>query len=173
MKNLVLLPLLMLAVHARAENFVISDTRDAYEQVTAIKALFADVNQRIQTIRTDYEKQVAPLTAELEKLRAQPGDTRKRKTELLVQIAALQKRAGDQQTAIGQANEKALAQIDAQISTIENELRKERNAIAVVRAQDAIYVRGDCECNITPELYKRLNTRLPKVALPLAPTAAK
>ncbi len=164
-KFLLKIMVIAIACQAHAENFLISDTRDAYEQVTAIKVLYADVNQRIQSIRSDYEKQVAPLSAELEKLRSQSGDTRKRKTELLLQIAALQKRASDQQMAIGQANEKALAQIDAQIANIEHELRKERRAIAVVRAQDALYVRGDCECNITPELYKRLNARLPKVAL--------
>ena len=149
------------------KNILISDTRDAFTRVNALKILLAEVDSRIQAIQKTYELQVAPLSAELEQLRkpGQTGQNQQRKAALLLQIAALQKNASVQQQAVGKANEKALAQIDIAIAAIEAELKKERTADAVLRAQDTLYFNGKCVCNITEEIYKRLNARLPKMAL--------
>ena len=154
-------------VLAAQKNILISDTRDAFTRVNALKSLFAEVDTRIQGIQKTYELQVAPLSAELEKLRkpGQTGQNQQRKAALLLQIAALQKNVSVQQQAVGAANEKALAQIDIAIAAIEAELKKERAADAVLRIQDTLYFNVECTCNITEEIYKRLNLRLPKMAL--------
>ena len=152
---------------AASKNILISDTRDAFERVNALKSLLVDVDSRIQAIQKSYELEVAPLTAELEQLRkpGQTGQNQQRKAALLLKIAALQKQASVQQQAIGAANEKALAQIDAAVIAIEAELKKERAADAVLRVQDTLYFNANCACNITEEIYKRLNARLPTLAL--------
>ncbi len=149
------------------KNILISDTRDAFTRVNVLKSLLAEVDIRIQGIQKTYEAQVAPLTAELEQLRkpGQTGQNQQRKAALLLQIAALQKDASVQQQAVGAANEKALAQVDIAIAAIETELKKERAADAVLRVQDTLYFNAKCTCNITEEIYKRLNMRLPKMAL--------
>lgn len=149
------------------KSILISDTRDAFERVNALKALLAEVDSRIQAIQKSYELEVAPLAAELEQLRkpGQTGQNQQRKATLLLKIAALQKQASVQQQAIGAANEKALAQIDTAVIAIEAELKKERAADAVLRVQDTLYFNTNCTCNITEEIYKRLNARLPRLAL--------
>ena len=149
------------------KSILISDTRDAFTRVNALKTLLAEVDTRIQAIQKTYEQQVAPLSAELEQLRkpGQTGQNQQRKAQLLLQIAALQKNASVQQQAIGAANEKALAQIDVAVGAIEAELQKERGVDAVLRVQDTLYFNKGCTCNITEEIYKRLNARLPKLAL--------
>lgn len=151
---------------ACAQSIVVSDTRDAYEKAVAIKAVYAEVNARIQTIRKDFETQSVPLSAELEKLRGQNDpQSKQRKTQLLLQLSELEKQAAAKQQQVGASNEKALAKIDAQISSIEQAIKTERKAHAVLRAQDVLYVRADCPCLITEELYRRLNQQLPKVSL--------
>lgn len=149
------------------KSILISDTRDAFERVGALKSLLLEVDTRIQTIQKAYEQAVAPLTSELEQLRkpGQTGQNQQRKATLLLQIAALQKQASVQQQAVGAANEKALAQIDIAVIAIEAELKKERGADAVLRVQDTLYFNANCACNITEEIYQRLNARLPKLAL--------
>ena len=149
------------------KNILISDTRDAFTRVNALKSLLAEVDTRIQAIQKSYELQAAPLSAELEQLRkpGQTGQNQQRKAALLLKIAALQKNASVQQQAVGAANEKALAQIDIAIAAIEAELKKERAADAVLRVQDTLYFNVKCTCNITEEIYKRLNARLPKMTL--------
>ncbi len=156
-----------LPLFAAQKSILISDTRDAFTRVNALKSLLVDVDTRIQAIQKSYELKVAPLTAELERLRkpGQTGQNQQRKATLLLQIAALQKDASVQQQAVGAANEKALAQIDIAVTAIEAVLKKERAADAVLRAQDTLYFNTDCACNITEEIYKRLNVQLPKLAL--------
>ena len=163
------LTLLVFAQCASAANILISDTRDAFDQVQALKAVLLEVDQRIQAIQKKYETDVAPLSAELEKLRAAAGENQQRKAQILLQIAQLQKQTALRQQAVGKANEKAFAQIDAMVSTIELELKTERRADAVLRAQDTLYFNAACPCNITQEIYQRLNKRLPKVVLELTP----
>ena len=149
------------------KSILISDTRDAFTRVNALRILLVEVDSRIQAIQKTYEQQVVPLSAELEQLRkpGQTGQNQQRKAQLLLQIAALQKNASVQQQAIGAANEKALAQIDIAVVAIEAELKKERAVDAVLRVQDTLYFNEACACNITEEIYKRLNARLPKLAL--------
>lgn len=162
--------LLLMSLHtASAANILISDTRDAFDQVLALKAVLQDVDQRIQAIQKQYETDVAPLSAELEKLREAAGDHQQRKAQLLLQIAQLQKQTALRQQAVGKANEKAFAQVDDMVSRIEQELKAEKKADAVLRAQDTLYFNSACPCNITQEIYQRLNQRLPKVALEIAP----
>ncbi len=167
MKSIFVGLFLVVAGTAHAASILISDTRDAFDRVNAMKGLLHDVDTRIQAIQTGYELAVKPLSAELEQLRkpGQNGQNQQRKAALLLQIAGLQKNASLAQQAVGQANEKALAQIDTAIQAIEAELKKERKADAVLRAQDTLYFNAQCACNITNEIYKRLNARLPKLAL--------
>ena len=166
----VFVALLALVVqYASAASILISDTRDAFDQVQALKTVLQEVDQRIQAIQKQYESEVAPLSTELEKLRQAAGENQQRKAQILLQIAQLQKQTALRQQAVGKANEKAFAQIDAMVAKIEQELKTEKRADAVLRAQDTLYFNAQCSCNITQEIYRRLNQRLPKVTLEIAP----
>jgi Skp family chaperone for outer membrane proteins len=83
-----------------------------------------------------------------------------------VQLATLQKTAGTHQQAVGKANEQALLKLDALVAVIEAELKKERGADAILRAQDTLYFNANYSGNVTNEIYARLNARLPKISLP-------
>jgi Skp family chaperone for outer membrane proteins len=149
---------------------LIVDSRDAYERVAALKALFAEVDVKIRAVRGRYESAAQPLQKSLEALKnsgLKPEDTRKQKAQLLLKLADLQKLASVEQQQIGRANEKALAQFDQQMLAIALELQTERGAKAVLQAQDLLYYRADCPCNVTEEIYKRINARLPKLVLKL------
>lgn len=161
--------LLCVGSSAGATDVLIIDTRDAFERSVALKALFVEVDSRAKLVREAYEVAALPLTQELEKLRQSgepPDNTRKRKAELLFALSSLQKAAALKQQAIGKANETALAGVEATITSIEAELKKQHGAKAIVRAQDTLYYRADCACNVTEALYQLLNARVPKVTLP-------
>lgn len=149
---------------------LIVDSRDAYERVAALKALFSEVDVKIRAVRGRYESAAQPLQKSLEALKnsgLKPEDTRKQKAQLLLKLADLQKLASVEQQQIGRANEKALAEFDQQMLAIALELQTERGAKAVLQAQDLLYYRADCSCNVTEEIYKRINARLPKLLLKL------
>jgi chromosome segregation ATPase len=150
-----------------ADGFLISDTRDAYTRVQALSDLLKNVNQRIQAIQQQHQNQSAPLEAELQAARKQTStpELQKRKAALLLKIAELQKQASLQQRAVGEANEAAVKQIESKISEIEASLQKERGAKAVLRAQDTLYFNTACTCNITEEIYRRLNAQVKTIAL--------
>jgi Skp family chaperone for outer membrane proteins len=145
---------------AHAGDILINDTRDAITRVNAMKLQFAKVDQQIKAIRNDYEKAEAPLRSQLESLRdsaAATADSRKQKAALLIAISNLQSKASAQQQAAGVANEKAMAVIEMSIQKAEAQIKAERGAQAVLRAQEVLYFSPTCPCNITEEVYKRVN----------------
>ena len=149
---------------------LIVDSRDAYERVAALKLLFAEVDVKIRAVRARYESAAEPLQNSLVALKnsgQKPDEMRKQKARLLLKLADLQKQASLEQQQIGLANEKALAEFDKQMLAIASELQVERGAKAVLQAQDLLYYRADCPCNVTEEIYKRINARLPKLVLKL------
>jgi Skp family chaperone for outer membrane proteins len=152
------------------EQALIVDSRDAYERVAALKALFVEVDLKIRAVRGRFESAALPLQQSLEALKnsgQKPEDTRKQKAQLLIKLADLQKAASIEQQKIGRANELAVAEFDALMLKVALELQTERGAKAVLQAQDLLYYRADCPCNVTEEIYKRINARLPKLALKL------
>jgi Skp family chaperone for outer membrane proteins len=159
--------LLVCATPLWADEFLISDTRDAYTRVQALSDLLNNVNQRIQAIQQKLQSDIAPFEAELQAARKQASTpaTQKRKAELLLKIAELQKRAASAQRAVGEANETAVKEIEGKISEIEFALQKERGAKAVLRVQDTLYFNQACTCNITEEIYRRLNAQVKTIAL--------
>lgn len=158
------------APNATKSQALIVDSRDAYERVAALKALFAEVDAKIKAVRGRYESAAQPLQQSLEALKnsgQKPEEMRKQKAQLLLKLADLQKLASLEQQQIGRANEKALAEFDTQMLAIALELQTERGAKAVLQAQDLLYYRADCPCNVTEEIYQRINARLPKLVLKL------
>jgi len=158
------------AANAAKSQALIVDSRDAYERVAALKALFAEVDVKIRAVRSAYESAAQPLQQSLTALKnsgQKPEEMRKQKAQLLLKLADLQKRASVQQQQIGRANEKALAEFDQQMLAIAQQLQTERGAKAVLQAQDLLYYRADCPCNVTEEIYKRINAKLPKLVLKL------
>jgi Skp family chaperone for outer membrane proteins len=149
-------------------NVVIVDTRDAYTRVNALKALFAQVDERVRAARTEYDRGAQPIQAELETLKTskmEEGQKRKLKASLLLRLADLQKRASTQQAEIGRANEAALTRFEAAQAGVLEELRQAKGASALLQAQETLHYRLDCPCNVTEEFYQRINAKLPKLEL--------
>lgn len=152
------------------EQALVVDSRDAYERVAALKSLFVEVDRKIRAVRGRFESAALPLQKSLEALKnsgQKPEDTRKQKAQLLIKLADLQKAASVEQQKIGRANELAVAEFDALMLKVARELQTERGAKAVLQAQDLLYYRSDCPCNVTEEIYKRINASLPKLMLKL------
>jgi Skp family chaperone for outer membrane proteins len=157
--------------YAQTPSALIVDSRDAYARVPALKQLLSEVDQKIRAARGRFEAEAAPHEAALAALKKSgqpPENTRKQKAELLLKIAALQKAASLEQQRIGRANEAALAEFEKQLALVSAEIKRERKASALLMAQDVIYYRPDCPCNVTEEVYKRINTRMPRLTLAIS-----
>jgi hypothetical protein len=151
---------------------IISDLRDAVTRLQAMKTLFAEVDQKIKRVHEQHAANIKPLQQQLELLRNKPSTDqakaqadRQQKASLLLKIAQFNSNAASEQQKIGAANELAIRKIDAVVAVVERELQAERRAATILRAQDALYFDAQCVCNVTEEIYKRVNARLPKVSL--------
>lgn len=151
------------------------DLADAYSESQALQSLIAQVDARMQSIRVAFEEKRAPLLADLEALKTSKMSEealRDRKRQLLLQLAELENQAAKEQLAVGKANEQATAQVDAEVVKLENELKLEHGLLAIFRTQDLLYQREGNALDLSAELYKRLNQRLPKIELPVPPAPA-
>ncbi len=164
-----MLLLILLSPPALAAEVIVTDLRDAVTRLQAMQTLFAEVDQKIKRVHEQHTANVKPLQQRLDLLRNKPSANaqtdRQQKTALLLQIAQFNNAAAAEQQKIGAANEQAMRKIDAAVQAAERELLIERRASAALRAQDVLYFDARCVCNVTEEIYKRVNAKLPKVQL--------
>lgn len=155
----------------RAEPVAYVNLADAYEQSSALKGLIPQLDAAMATVRSTFETARAPLASAIEELKSADLDEEsrlKRKRELLVQLQALEQHSAKRQQAIAKANEQATALVDSEILKIRDELRQELKLKAVFPTQDLLYLpdKGS-PLDLSAELYRRLNARLPELKLDL------
>lgn len=146
------------------------DLADAYESASALKQLIPQLDAAMAAIRTEFEQKRQPLIDEIEALktsRMHEDARRDIKRQLLLKLAALEQDIAARQQKIAKANEQATTQVDAEIIKIEAELRAEYGLRALLRTQDLLYFDPASPLNLSAELYRRLNARLPSVELKL------
>lgn len=148
------------------------DLREAYERSTALQQLLTDVDRELTGVAEAHERRIAPLREELETLktsRMHEDEKRKRRASLLLALSEAEEATQLRAQAIGAANERAVAAVDAAIAEIEEALKAEHGARAVLRAQDVLWYRAGAPFDVTETVYARLNRQLPKVALTVNP----
>jgi Skp family chaperone for outer membrane proteins len=151
-----------------AAGFYVVDTADAYQRSTALRDLLPQVNERLAKLQKEFTAQSVGLKRDISNTEMTPMPlelVRSRKASALLKLRELEAKTAIQEHAIGAANERAIAQVDAVVAQIRTELAKEYGATAVLPAQDVLYFKRGAAFDLTDELYKRLNQRLPHVAL--------
>ncbi len=167
------LPLLILALSAgqavaQDNRLLLVDLREAYERSTALRQLLVEVDQALTEVAERHETTTAPLREELTALRQSrmhEDEKRKRRASLLLALSEADDAAQQQSQLIGAANEKAVARVDAAIAEIEETLKAEHGARAVLRAQEVLWFRSGAAFDVTEALYTRLNQQLPTISL--------
>lgn len=165
---IVMFCLLSQSLAAQDNRLLLVDLREAYERSTALQQLLADVDRELTGVAEAHESRIAPLREELEALktsRMHEDEKRKRRASLLLALTEVDEATQLQAQAIGAANERAVASVDAAIAQIEGALKAEHGARAVLRAQDVLWYRTGAPFDVTETVYARLNKQLPKVVL--------
>lgn len=153
---------------AQDNRLLLVDLREAYERSTALRQLLIEVDRALTEIAEQHETKTAPLREELTALRQarlHEDEKRKRRASLLLALSEAEEAAQQQAQAIGAANEQAVAKVDATIAQIEESLKTEHGARAVLRAQEVLWFRSGAPFDVTEAVYERLNRQLPKVSL--------
>lgn len=168
---LVVLLALLGAGLLRAEPVAFVDLADAYERSSALKGLIPQLDAAMADVRAQFDSARAPLASALEELKSAEldEDTRlKRKRDLLLKLQSLEQRSAKRQQAIAKANEQSTALVDSEILKIREELKQELRLKAVFPTQDLLYrPTGSSPLDLSAELYRRLNDRLPQLQLEL------
>ena len=174
MKHVLALVLLLCAGASHsADPVLVVDLSEAYTRSTALAGLLADVDQELQALAQRHRPELERLSAEMRELKQTGAATRDRQLQLIRRINEIDTQAEREQERLSEANQRAIAEVDAAIAEVKQLLKSERNAAAVLDIQETQYVRPDCECMVSDDLYRLLNERLPKVVLDLERTDAR
>jgi hypothetical protein len=158
---------LLLAASVRAEEgrVLVVDLGEAYTRSEALAGLLREVDAALTAAAAAHRAEVEPLREELASLRKSAPELRAEHLRLARQIAALESAALAAEERLALANQRAIEQVNASIEKVKQALAKEHRALAVLDINDALWVRPDCPCLVTDELYERLNEALPSVSL--------
>lgn len=169
LKCFALLLSLLLVTHASAAPAVlVVDLSDAYSRSTALAGLLADVDKELKRLADTLRPKRQQLQQTLRELKQQGASTRDEQLKVARQIAELDASSEAAEDHLADANQRAIAEVDAAIANVKTELRQSLGARAVLDIQETLYVRPDCACDVTDQLYARLNKRLPAVQLKIA-----
>lgn len=160
--------LLLLSGAARAESPVlVVDLSEAYTRSSALAGLLASVDRELQALAQRHRPELTRLETELGELKRQGADSRPRQLLLIRRITEIETAAEREQERLSEANQQAIARVDAAIAKAKKALKSEYGASAVLDIQETRYVRSDCPCLVSDRLYALLNAALPEVQLEL------
>jgi Skp family chaperone for outer membrane proteins len=154
------------AAHTAAPVLVV-DLSEAYTRSTALAGLLAAVDQELQALAQRHRPELERLSAEMRELKQAGTGTRDRQLQLIRRINEIDTQAEREQERLSEANQRAIAEVDAAIAEVKKLLKSQLGAAAVLDIQETQYVRQDCDCMISDDLYRLLNERLPEVTLDL------
>jgi Skp family chaperone for outer membrane proteins len=170
---------LPVAARAQAQNqktpvatVVVIDTQRIFREAAALKAVRQQIDQYRAGLKPDIEKQEDALRKEDQELAKQrsvltPEVFEQRRQAFQAKVVALQKQIQDHQTAIEKAFNGARDQVTGTIVEILKEMSKTKG-FNLVLDRTNVQVMLDPSVEITPEVLKQLDQRLPtvKAALP-------
>ncbi len=160
------------AAHS-APPVLVVDLSEAYTRSTALAGLLAAVDQELEALSRRHRPELERLSAEMRELKQAGTATRDRQLQLIRRINEIDTQAEREQERLSEANQRAIAEVDAAIAEVKKRLKSERGAAAVLDIQETQYVRPDCDCLVSDDLYRLLNERLPEVSLNLDPPGAE
>lgn len=152
-----------------ATRVLVVDLGEAYTRSTALAGLLADVDKALQKLTATHRPERDALRSQLRELKAQGPATRDAQLVIARKLSDLEAAAELAEDQLANANQTAIAEVDAAIAEVKSALRTATGASAILDIQETLYVRPDCRCDATEELYAQLNARLPKVTLRLDP----
>lgn len=147
---------------------LVVDLSEAYSRSTALAQLLVAVDTELKAIAQRHRPELQRLREELRLLKEQGAASRDRQLAIARRISEIEAAAEADEERLAQANQTAIARVDAAINEVKTALRTEAGARAVLDIQETQYVRPDCPCLATERLYELLNARLPKVELELS-----
>lgn len=167
------------AAHAQAQSqktpvatVVVIDTQRIFRDAAALKAVRQQIDQYRAALKPDIEKQEDALRKEDQELAKQrsvltPEVFEQRRQAFQAKVVALQKQIQEHQTTIEKAFNSARDQVTGTIVEILKEMSKTKG-FNLVLDRTNVQVMLDPSVEITPEVLKLLDQRLPtvKAALP-------
>ena len=163
-----LLMLVVMSSAAATPAVLVVDLSDAYTRSTALAGLLADVDKELKRLADTLRPKRQQLQRELRELKSQGPATRDQQLKLARQIAELDASSESAEDHLADANQRAIAEVDAAIAEVKSQLKQSLGARAVLDIQETLYVRPNCRCDVTDQLYARLNEKLPSVQLKIA-----
>ena len=177
--SLILLAALVMpvAAHAQAQKtpaatVVVIDTQRIFREAAALKAVRQQIDQYRATLKPEIEKQEDALRKEDQELAKQrsvlsPEVFEQRRQAFQAKVVALQKQIQEHQGTIEKAFNGARDQVTSTIVEILKEMSKTKG-FNLVLDRTNVQVMLDPSVEITPEVLKQLDQRLPtvKAALP-------
>jgi Skp family chaperone for outer membrane proteins len=171
--------MLPVAAHAQAQSqktpvatVVVIDTQRIFRDAAALKAVRQQIDQYRAALKPDIEKQEDALRKEDQELAKQrsvltPEVFEQRRQAFQAKVVALQKQIQEHQTTIEKAFNSARDQVTGTIVEILKEMSKTKG-FNLVLDRTNVQVMLDPSVEITPEVLKLLDQRLPtvKAALP-------
>jgi Skp family chaperone for outer membrane proteins len=157
--------LLSAATQADGAKVLVVDLGEAYTRSTALAGLLREVEDRLNAAAARHRTETAALREQLDSLRKSAPEERGEQLRLARQISALEAAALAVEERLALSNQQAIEQVNAAIGQIKQALAQEHQALAVLDINDTLWVRPDCKCLVTDELYERLNAALPVVSL--------
>lgn len=155
-----------------ASPVLVVDLSEAYARSSALAQLLREVDDELKAIAGRHRPPLQQLRAELRALKERGAATRDEQLAVARRIAAIEAAAEVDEERLAQANQAAIARVNAAINEVKEALRLEAGARAVLDIQETQYVRPGCECLATDRLYELLNERLPRVELQVRPADA-
>lgn len=146
------------------------DLNRIYRDAAAARKIHDLVNSYADSYRQDTERAEAELRNAdkvLAEKRARAAltseafDEERRNLELRVQES--QKKVQERRRSLAQIQAKGLQQLETVLKQVVEELRTERGFTLILRSEQAAYV--DSSLDITDEVLRRLNQRLPTVSV--------
>jgi len=151
---------------------VVIDSQRIFREAAALKAVRQQIDQYRASLKPEIEKQEDALRNEDQELAKQrsvltPEVFEQRRQAFQAKVVALQKQIQEHQTTIEKAFNAAREQVSGQIVEILKEMSKARG-FNMVLDRTNVQVMLDSSVEITPEVLKTLDQRLPsvKAALP-------
>ncbi len=162
MRRLLALALFAMANSAHAGHILVADLSEAYTHSTALSGLLDAVDAELARIRTEYQPEIAKLQSQLRGLDKTQSAERLRIAREIHQIESAAEAA---EVRLIEANQRAIATVDAAIDAAKTAVAEAESALALLDRNELLYVSPDCGCDRTAAVFADLNRRLPSVEL--------
>ncbi len=171
---LALSPAALAAEAPAAAGFLVMDTDRLAAESTAMRGVFDQIAKRRDVEAAAYNMALDKLEKEFEPV-SQARDTMdpaeyqkalEQYDTIKAQIDGVLQSVQNEMTAAG---EKAIGQFNAVVASVGEEVRRERGAARFLDGAAALYVRPGSGYDVTDEVIRRVNARLPDIKVEFPP----